>query len=56
MNTFNPNQNDETRKKHDAAELRRYNTAKRKKNLKIYGWAAIIIMLALIWIILQIIR
>jgi len=49
MNT--PISSDESRKLHDEEELQRYNKSKRKSNLKIYGLAIAVVILAIVWVI-----
>ena len=46
-----PKPSDESRKLHDEEELRRYNSSKRKSNLKIYGLGILIVIMAIAWVI-----
>jgi len=44
-------QDEESRKLHDEEELRRYNTSKRKSNLKLYGLVILIVIMVITWVI-----
>lgn len=51
-----PLPSDESRKLHDEEELRRYNASKRKSNLKLYGLGILIVILAIAWIVIGILK